>query len=125
MPFNLVSAWNKRRRSKSHDHTDPCMFFLLPLLLLFLCNFVLQGGAHQLFHTFQGFINRWSIGNLMIKPHNPQKDTIMVHQFSHSKKWKRQHVHSVKRICSEKEDLVAYTEELCSQGRYISFYNYL
>ncbi|XP_050372130.1 probable serine/threonine-protein kinase PBL28 [Argentina anserina] len=23
MPFNLVSAWNKRRRSKSHDHTDP------------------------------------------------------------------------------------------------------
>lgn len=27
MPFNLVSAWNKRRRSKSHDHTDPCMFF--------------------------------------------------------------------------------------------------
>lgn len=23
MPFGLVSAWNKRRRSKSHDHTDP------------------------------------------------------------------------------------------------------
>lgn len=26
MPFGLVSAWNKRRRSKSQDHTDPCMF---------------------------------------------------------------------------------------------------
>lgn len=25
MPFGLVSAWNKRRRSKSNDHTDPCM----------------------------------------------------------------------------------------------------
>ncbi|KAL6187095.1 hypothetical protein ACLB2K_043210 [Fragaria x ananassa] len=23
MPFGLVSAWNKRRRSKSHDHTGP------------------------------------------------------------------------------------------------------
>ncbi|PRQ41203.1 putative protein kinase RLK-Pelle-RLCK-VIIb family [Rosa chinensis] len=23
MPFGLVSAWNKRRRSKSYDHTDP------------------------------------------------------------------------------------------------------
>ncbi|XP_061370156.1 probable serine/threonine-protein kinase PBL28 isoform X1 [Gastrolobium bilobum] len=27
MPFGLVSAWNKRRRSKSQDHTDPCIFF--------------------------------------------------------------------------------------------------
>ncbi|XP_008229707.2 PREDICTED: serine/threonine-protein kinase PBS1-like, partial [Prunus mume] len=26
MPFNLVSAWNKRRRSKSHDHTDPWIY---------------------------------------------------------------------------------------------------
>lgn len=26
MPFGLVSAWNKRRRSKSQDHTDPCIF---------------------------------------------------------------------------------------------------
>lgn len=27
MPFGLVSAWNKRRRSKSQDQTDPCRFF--------------------------------------------------------------------------------------------------
>ena len=27
MPFGLVTAWNKRRRSKSQDHSDPCMFF--------------------------------------------------------------------------------------------------
>jgi len=27
MPFGLVSAWNKRRRSKSQDHTDPCILF--------------------------------------------------------------------------------------------------
>ncbi|CAI0386433.1 unnamed protein product [Linum tenue] len=25
MPFGLVSAWNKRRRSKSQDHSDPCI----------------------------------------------------------------------------------------------------
>ncbi|XP_028194648.1 probable serine/threonine-protein kinase PBL28 isoform X3 [Glycine soja] len=30
MPFGLVSlsAWNKRRRSKSQDHTDPCIVFI-------------------------------------------------------------------------------------------------
>lgn len=28
MPFGLVSAWNKRRRSKSQDHTDPCTYVL-------------------------------------------------------------------------------------------------
>lgn len=27
MPFGFVTAWNKRRRSKSQDHSDPCMFF--------------------------------------------------------------------------------------------------
>ncbi|KAF4355471.1 probable serine/threonine-protein kinase PBL28 [Cannabis sativa] len=26
MPFGLVSAWNKRRRSKSHDHSDPWVY---------------------------------------------------------------------------------------------------
>ncbi|XP_021293149.1 probable serine/threonine-protein kinase PBL28 [Herrania umbratica] len=26
MPFRLVSAWNKRRRSKSQDHTDPWIY---------------------------------------------------------------------------------------------------
>lgn len=26
MPFGLVSAWNKRRRSKSHDQTDPWIY---------------------------------------------------------------------------------------------------
>ncbi|WOK96392.1 hypothetical protein Cni_G05099 [Canna indica] len=26
MPFNIVSAWNKRRRSKSHDHMDPWVY---------------------------------------------------------------------------------------------------
>ncbi|KAL1365631.1 probable serine/threonine-protein kinase PBL28 isoform X2 [Arachis hypogaea] len=26
MPFGLVSAWNKRRRSKSQDHTDPWIY---------------------------------------------------------------------------------------------------
>ncbi|KAK3041757.1 hypothetical protein RJ639_000273 [Escallonia herrerae] len=26
MPFGLVSAWNKRRRSKSEDHVDPWMY---------------------------------------------------------------------------------------------------
>ncbi|XP_038992350.1 probable serine/threonine-protein kinase PBL28 [Hibiscus syriacus] len=26
MPFGLVSAWNKRRRSKSQDHTDPWVY---------------------------------------------------------------------------------------------------
>ncbi|XP_015901572.3 probable serine/threonine-protein kinase PBL28 [Ziziphus jujuba] len=26
MPFGLVSAWNKRRRSKSNDHTDPWVY---------------------------------------------------------------------------------------------------
>ncbi|KAJ0965422.1 hypothetical protein J5N97_026560 [Dioscorea zingiberensis] len=26
MPFNLVSAWNKRRRSKSHDQIDPWIY---------------------------------------------------------------------------------------------------
>ncbi|KAJ4846514.1 putative serine/threonine-protein kinase pbl28 [Turnera subulata] len=26
MPFGLVSAWNKRRRSKSHDHSDPWIY---------------------------------------------------------------------------------------------------
>ncbi|KAH1198095.1 putative serine/threonine-protein kinase PBL28 [Glycine max] len=35
MPFGLVSAWNKRRRSKSQDHSDPCIFFLLFLLFMF------------------------------------------------------------------------------------------
>ncbi|XP_062159537.1 probable serine/threonine-protein kinase PBL28 isoform X2 [Alnus glutinosa] len=38
MPFGLVSAWNKRRRSKSHDNTDPCMFsfcFCLCFLSIF------------------------------------------------------------------------------------------
>ncbi|KAG4924372.1 hypothetical protein JHK87_049912 [Glycine soja] len=34
MPFGLVSAWNKRRRSKSQDHSDPCIFFLLFLLFM-------------------------------------------------------------------------------------------
>ncbi|XP_068327593.1 probable serine/threonine-protein kinase PBL28 isoform X2 [Pyrus communis] len=36
MPFGLVSAWNKCRRSKSHYLTDPCTFFLL-IVLLFPC----------------------------------------------------------------------------------------
>ncbi|XP_021912526.1 probable serine/threonine-protein kinase PBL28 isoform X3 [Carica papaya] len=35
MPFGLVSAWNKRRRSKAHE-TDPCMFLLQFLFLLLL-----------------------------------------------------------------------------------------
>ncbi|MBA0572701.1 hypothetical protein Golob_003024 [Gossypium lobatum] len=26
MPFGLVSAWNKRRRNKSQDHTDPWVY---------------------------------------------------------------------------------------------------
>lgn len=26
MPFGLISAWNKRRRSKSHDHSDPWVY---------------------------------------------------------------------------------------------------
>ncbi|KAL3006478.1 hypothetical protein AAZX31_08G280700 [Glycine max] len=26
MPFGLVSAWNKRRRSMSHDHSDPWIY---------------------------------------------------------------------------------------------------
>lgn len=26
MPFNIVSAWNKRRRSRSHDHIDPWVY---------------------------------------------------------------------------------------------------
>lgn len=26
MPFGLVSAWNKRRRSKSQDHSDPWVY---------------------------------------------------------------------------------------------------
>lgn len=29
MPFGLVSAWNKRRRSKSQDSTDPCKYCFL------------------------------------------------------------------------------------------------
>lgn len=28
MPFSFVSAWNKRRRSKSYDNTDPCTLSL-------------------------------------------------------------------------------------------------
>ncbi|CAN1311076.1 Probable serine/threonine-protein kinase PBL28 [Linum perenne] len=34
MPFGLVSAWNKRRRSKSQDHSDPCRF----VVYIFLCD---------------------------------------------------------------------------------------
>ncbi|KAK2994503.1 hypothetical protein RJ640_029462 [Escallonia rubra] len=42
MPFGLVSAWNKRRRSKSEDHVDPCMFLLLmyATYILFLLTIV-------------------------------------------------------------------------------------
>ncbi|KAF3792064.1 Serine/threonine-protein kinase [Nymphaea thermarum] len=32
MPFGFLSAWNKRRRSKSHDLSDPCTFISHPLL---------------------------------------------------------------------------------------------
>lgn len=44
MPFGLVSAWNKRRRSKSQDHSDPCMFFLffITLSLRFFVNLMLS-----------------------------------------------------------------------------------
>lgn len=34
MPFGLVSAWNKRRRSKSQEHTDPCNGSLLCFSLM-------------------------------------------------------------------------------------------
>ncbi|XP_027151026.1 probable serine/threonine-protein kinase PBL28 isoform X1 [Coffea eugenioides] len=40
MPFGLVSAWNKRRRSKSEDHINPCMFqFLISRVLLLLLRY--------------------------------------------------------------------------------------
>nr|POF18108.1 hypothetical protein CFP56_62374 [Quercus suber] len=62
-----------------------------------------------------GFINLWSFGNLKIKPPNAQKGTM--DQFSHSGKWKRQQIHSVKRICLAKEDLAEFIEALCNQER--------
>lgn len=49
MPFGLVSAWNKRRRSKSEDHGDPCEFLIL-LVFVSCCilvdSFVLTGYEH-------------------------------------------------------------------------------
>ena len=79
MPFGLVSAWNKHRRSKSQDHTDPCMFFT---------SFPTVSASPQhsyitfMSSTFQGFINLWSFRNLKIKPPNTPKGTM--DQFSHS-----------------------------------------
>ena len=113
MPFGLVSAWNKRRRSKSQDHTDPCMFFT---------SFTTAASPQYSYITFmsssfQGFINLRSFGNLKIKPPNTQKGTM--DQFSHSGKWKRQQIHSVKRICLAKEDLAEFIEALCNQERYV------
>jgi hypothetical protein len=92
--------------------------FFLPLPLLQIC----FAGYSPTFHDdlpphFQGPINRWSSGNSMIQHPNTRKGAIMAHQFSHSRKWKRQHVHSVTRIFSGKEDLAVYTEELCAQER--------
>jgi len=40
MPFGFVSAWNKRRRSKSQDHSDPCInfsFLLFSFLYVVTC----------------------------------------------------------------------------------------
>jgi hypothetical protein len=67
--------------------------------------------------TFQGFINLWSFGNLKIKHLNPQRD-VMDHRFSHSRKWKKQRVLSVKKIWLEKGDLDESIEASCGQERY-------
>lgn len=123
MPFGLVSAWNKRRRSKSYDHTGPCMFFhsFFSSSSLQIC---FSGSSPTLNANlptlFQGHISRWSSGNSMIKHLNRRKSTIMAHQCLHSKKWKRQHLHSVTRTFWGKEDLAVYTEELCAQERYVN-----
>ena len=114
MPFGLVSAWNKCRRSKSQDHTDPCMFFTSSLTV--------SSSPQYSYITFmssifQGFINLWSFGNLKIKPPNTPKGTM--DQFSHSGKWKRKQIHSVKRICLAKEDLAEFIQALCNQERYV------
>ena len=112
MPFGLVSAWNKRRRSKSQDHTDPCMFFTSSPTVS-----ASQQYSYIKFmsSTFQGFINLWSFGNLKIKPPNTPKGNM--DQFSHSGKWKRQQIHSVKRICLAKEDLAEFIGTLQSGSK--------
>lgn len=46
MPFGLVSAWNKRRRSKSQDQTDPCRFFSR-------CFFFFNGSHQILFFSVE------------------------------------------------------------------------
>ena len=116
MPFGLVSAWNKRRRSKckSQYHTDPCIFFTSSLSVSASPQY---SYITFMSSTFQGFINLWSFGNLKIKPPNTPKGTM--DQFSHSRKWRRQLIHSVKRICLAKEDLAEFIEALCNQERYV------
>ena len=112
MPFGL--ACNKHRRSKSQVHTDPCMFFT---------SSPTASASPQYSYitfmssTFQGFINLWCFGNLKIKPPNTPKGTM--DQFSHLGKWKRQQIHSVKRICLAKEDLTEFIEALCNLERYV------
>lgn len=117
MPFGLVTAWNKRRRSKSQDHSDPCMFFFSFSFSFDETNWGMVFTVSIMNTHFQGCINLWSTGSWMIKIHL-QKDG-MHHQFSRSRKWKRQHALSVMRNWWVKEDLAEFTEVLCGQERYV------
>ena len=114
MPFGLVSAWNKHRRSKSQDHRDPCMFFTSSPTVSASPQY---SYITFMSSSFQGFINLWNFGNLKIKSPNTQKGTM--DQFSHSGKWKRQQIHSVKIIFLAKEDLAEFIVALCNQERYV------
>ncbi|KAJ1439251.1 Serine-threonine/tyrosine-protein kinase, catalytic domain [Sesbania bispinosa] len=69
--------------------------------------------------TQWGFINLLSFGNLKTKHHNLQKGG-MDHLFTHSRRWERQHVHSVMIIFLEK-DLAGSTGVLCGQKRFLVY----
>ena len=120
MPFGLVSAWNKRRRSKSQDQTDPCRFFSR-------CFFFFNGSHQILFFSVltstspasQGFTNRWSTGNSKINQSNPRKG-IVDHQYSHSRRWRRQHAPLAMTTFLGKGGLAEFTRALCGQERYCS-----
>lgn len=75
---------------------------------------------HVTYLIFQGFINQQSTGKLRIKHLGQQKD-VMDPQFSHSRRWRRQHALSVMKIWLGKEDLAESTRALCDQERYLWF----
>lgn len=110
MPFGLVSAWNKRRRSKSEDQINPCNIYFL-FWSIQLCGFIAWDfGFNILFFFFQGHTNLWNSGKSNTENHQ-QRDEM--HQpYIRSKKWKTQHVLSVMRIFLGREDSVEYIKAL-------------